>query len=176
MFHFVPSLFHEKFKYIYKNMLNRGLLRKEFDGLCEKFSNLVVKEVVKAPYVKGAKEFLDSCAARYKCFVASGTPQEEMKEIIRQRRMSGYFAAVYGSPQKKPDIVTRIIVSNNFLPEEVICVGDAMSDYRAAEANSVRFVARVSSEKDIFKDVNCVKIMNLSGLESIIEGLQIKVA
>src|SRR3989338_6081547 len=50
----------EKFIYIYKAILKRRLADETFRRLCGRFAKLVVDEVVKAPYVKGAKYFLDS--------------------------------------------------------------------------------------------------------------------
>ena len=46
---------------------------------------------VKAPYVKGSKEILDNYFRICQCFVATGTPQEEIDEIIIQRGMVPFF-------------------------------------------------------------------------------------
>ena len=92
---------YEKFKYIYKEILNRPLNDDEFQMLCNKFANLVVDGVVKAPYVKGAKEFLESYAEKYNYFVISATPQDEIEEIIKEQNVTHFFKAVYGAPIKK---------------------------------------------------------------------------
>jgi len=56
---------YDKFRYVYKEMLERPLDENTFDSLCEGFSRLVAEEVVKAPYVEGAMEFLSSCVDKY---------------------------------------------------------------------------------------------------------------
>ena len=71
--------------------MQRPLPEHRFEELCRRFSQLVMDEVVKAPYVKGSKEFLNDYYNVYQCFVATGTPQEEIDEIIKQREMIPYF-------------------------------------------------------------------------------------
>ena len=48
----------EKIKKIYNDILNRPLSETHYHELCVQFSNLVVEEVVLAPWVNGAEEFL----------------------------------------------------------------------------------------------------------------------
>ena len=115
---------------------------------------MVMDEVVKVPYVKGSKEFLDDYYNVYQCFVATGTPQEEIDEIIKQREMIPYFKGVSGAPKKKDVIVREILDEYSLNPQEVIYVGDAMSDYHAACENSVRFIARIHDNEAIFKEID----------------------
>lgn len=170
----------EKIKYIYQNMLKRDLSEKTFDDLCQQFSHLVVDEVVNAPYVKGAKEFLDRYSSKYMCFIASATPQDEIEEIIKRRHMMRYFKGVYGSPKKKGDIVREILAAytleynamsfNSVLSSQsFVYIGDAMSDYEAAMVNNVAFVARITEDNDLlFKGINCSKTNDLQNLHNII--------
>lgn len=163
----------EKIRYIYKNMLNRDMSERTFDDLCQQFSHLVIDEVVNAPYVKGAKEFLDGYANKYLCYVASATPQGEIEEIVKRRHMMSYFKGVYGSPKKKGDIVREILaVSSAPSPQSFVYIGDAHSDYEAAKDNRVAFVARLNiTNEKLFRDMNCIKINNLISLQDIISTL-----
>jgi len=158
----------EKFKYIYRDILNRELPDKKFEELCRRFSELVTDEVVAAPYVKGAKEFLDSFHSRYSCFISSATPQTEIEDILRRRKIAQYFKEIYGSPKAKGDIVKEIISKNRFSPVELVYVGDALSDYKAAFGNGVNFIARIDNNEEIFAGLNCRKIKDLTGLNEII--------
>lgn len=161
----------EKFRYIYKNILKRELSDKEFRYLCHKFSMLVANEVVMAPYVNGTKEFLDMYAIKYKCFVSSATPQNEIEDIVKRKHMKHYFVGVYGAPKKKKDVVKKVLSSYNLLPKEIVYIGDALSDYEAAHANSVSFIARVSYNEHIFDGIDCIKIKNLKNLEAALESI-----
>jgi len=161
----------EKFRHIYKEMLNRELTEETFDYLCKKFSELVVDEVVNAPYVKGAKEFLENCASLYDCYIASATPHEEMEEIAKRRGIASCFKAIYGAPRKKADIVRTILDRHGLSPEDVVYIGDALSDYEAAKENKVVFLARLTGDNEtLFKDMDCIKIENLENLQHIISS------
>ncbi|MDD5680409.1 MAG: HAD hydrolase-like protein, partial [Candidatus Omnitrophica bacterium] len=161
----------DKFRYFYKSLLKRELTDEKFKELCERFSALVMEEVVNAPYVKGGKEFLDSYSNSYKCFVASATPQREIEDIIEKRGMGRYFAGVYGAPKMKTTAVKEVISGNGLSAAEIVYVGDAMSDYSAAKDNGVRFIARIKDNEAIFSAIDCLRISDLSGLGSILGSL-----
>lgn len=162
---------YEKFKYIYKEILNRPLNEREFKALCDKFSRLVMNEVIRAPYVKGAKEFLENYLSRYSYFVLSATPQEEIEEILKRRNLSSFFRGIYGAPTKKSDAIKDILFKGELKPIQALYVGDAMSDYAAAQDNCVNFVARINNNNSKFSNLACPKIKDLRGLKEIIEGL-----
>ena len=92
-----------KFKYYYEEILKCSLSEDKLNELCNTFSQLVIDEVINSPYVNGAKEFLE----RYQCdidlYVVSGTPEGELREIVRCREMDVYFKDIYGSPRQKGD-------------------------------------------------------------------------
>lgn len=160
----------EKFKHIYKEILKKELKEEIFKDLCQQFSKLVVDEVVKAPFVLGAIEFLKNYAQEYKFFVVSATPEDELENILGRREIKHYFAGVYGAPQKKSAVIKKIIDTNNLRPQEVIYIGDALSDYKAAKINSVYFVARVQSDNNLFEGIDCLKIKDLMELEILLRA------
>ena len=162
---------YEKFKHIYQEILKRGLSEYEFKQLCDRFSELVMGAVVRAPYVKGAKEFLELWYKKYKCFVASATPEAEMQEIVRMKGLVKYFVGVYGAPKKKADVVKDVIERYHVQPGEIAYVGDAMSDYEAASANGIHFIARIDNNEIIFAGKDCIKMTDLSGLGNIVDKM-----
>ena len=125
-----------------------GLPYSEADGerLAEEFSRLVVDAVVAAPYVAGAREFLDAYYRQRPLFVASGTPQEELREIVARRDMSGYFSAVHGTPATKGRILSDIMRSRGYEPAAVLMVGDARADWEGAQEAGASFIGRASAE------------------------------
>ena len=163
----------EKFKYIYRKILKRRLTPATFSILCNRFSALVTDAGVEAPFVKGADEFLNKNLNKYRFFVASATPQNEIDVIVRRRRMGRYFKKVFGSPMTKTDIVKTILSRERLLPSEVVFVGDALSDYRAARATKVHFIARIEGEGKMFRRVRCIKIKDLRGLTRAIRVFKI---
>ena len=132
----------EKFKFIYREILYRPLSESKFRSLCENFSRIVVDGVINARWVDGALEFLENNKNIYKFFVVSGTPDEELKSIIKQRGMGSFFDAVFGSPKTKERLLNELINFYGFKRENVVFVGDAVTDWKAASATGVRFIWR----------------------------------
>ncbi|MDD4957627.1 MAG: HAD hydrolase-like protein [Candidatus Omnitrophica bacterium] len=164
---------YDKFRYFYREFLGRELDDDTFRGLCRRFSELVVDEVVKAPYVEGAKEFLEEHAARYRFYVASATPQEEIEEIVARRGMTKFFSRTYGAPTGKAAAVKDILGRDPVLPEEALFVGDALSDMNAAAASGIHFVARIyEGNEDIFRGLGCARIRAISELKDAINVLE----
>ena len=161
---------YEKIRFIYKEMLKRDLDEETFVRLCNKFSDLVAEEVIKAAYVPGALDFLEKHVSDYSFYICSATPVEELKKIIKERDMYKFFKKIYGSPSSKKDIVKEILSECGLEGTEAVYVGDALSDYNAARENGVNFVGRgTEDKKDIFKEKACPVVCDLKGLQEVIE-------
>lgn len=139
-----------KFAHIYEKILQRPMPEGESGRLGERFSELVFDEVVKAEWIPGAPEFLESWHKRCRCFVASGTPQEELERIVKLRKLDDYFVGVFGSPATKEQIARRIFEEFGVRNDEALFVGDAMTDFHAARACEVEFVGITSSGENPF--------------------------
>jgi four helix bundle protein len=137
---------YEKFAWIYRELLGQPFTEAERERLGCDFSHLVLDKILRCPFVPGALETLQALHGRCLTFVASGTPQEELELIVEKRGLAPYFNAVWGTPAQKPDIVRRILAGYELLPEEVLFVGDGVSDYEAAVATNLHFLARSTPE------------------------------
>ncbi len=162
----------EKFRYIYREILKRELDDSEYANLCDAFSQLVKDDVIKAPLVKGALDFLKGYSSRYLFFIASATPQEEMKTIVSAKGLTSYFKDVYGAPRRKGDMVDSIKKQYGLLPNEVVYVGDAWSDFEAAKSGMVHFVARVTADIDVFGNLACERLADLTELKRIVDDIE----
>jgi len=134
---------YEKFVRIHRDIIGVSLDDEELARLGDAFGRLIRAEMLACEFVPGARELLERLAESYTLFVASGTPETEMREIVHERGLDRFFAGVYGSPASKAEILRRILTEHEFAPEEVVFVGDALSDYEGARAVGVPFVARV---------------------------------
>lgn len=138
----------EKFKYIYKHFLKKPLPDNELEALGMRFSELALRRVLDAEFIEGADQLIkDLHRQQIPAFVVSGTPQEEIEIIIRERGLSRYFLEVHGSPRKKGQIVLEIQKRHGYRLSNCIFLGDAMSDYKAAEETGVPFLGIVSSRQ-----------------------------
>lgn len=133
----------EKFEIICRDYLGRHPDDDELKRLGEAFSRLVYREVLRCPFVPGAYQFLEKHSKQYEMFVASATPQDEIRDIVKHRELDRFFEGVYGSPRKKHEILRGILVENQFRPMEVVFIGDGVSDSRSAREVCVPFIGRV---------------------------------
>jgi phosphoglycolate phosphatase-like HAD superfamily hydrolase len=130
----------KKFQWIAQNVLGHTLDQAGLDALGTRFSDLALAKVLAAPFVAGAEEAL--AELRVPMFVASGTPAGELKMIVERRGLAPRFVEVHGSPAEKPAILRDLMQRHQLLADEVLFVGDGMSDYEAARAVGVLFLAR----------------------------------
>jgi phosphoglycolate phosphatase-like HAD superfamily hydrolase len=140
----------EKFRYYHEVLLGKDLTKEEEMKLGDQFSQYVEDAVVGAVYVSGAYELLENNYQSMPLFVASGTPDQELKRIVSRRNMAHYFVSVHGSPAKKGDIIQDILLKYGFPPDRVLMVGDAIADYEGAIASGVKFVGRVMQYPETF--------------------------
>lgn len=163
----------DKFRYFYAGILKRPLSEEIFQDLCNRFSRLVIDEVVNSPYVPGAREFIEEYAQRCALFVTSATPQGEIEEIMQRRKLDHFFKKIYGAPFSKSDAVKEVLESEKISPREAVYIGDAFSDYEAAECNGVPFIARISNKEAeaVFHDISCAKVSDLTCVREIVKTL-----
>lgn len=75
----------KKFEWIYKELFHQPLDEETNKNLGDRFSDIVLKKVLAAPFVPGAIELLENVYRRSSCFIASGTPQNELEVIVMER-------------------------------------------------------------------------------------------
>lgn len=134
---------YEKFRHITTEILGRPFTEEDERRLGNRFAALVSDEVLACPFVPGARELLERRARELPLYVASGTPEEELRTIASARGMAGYFAGIYGTPPTKAQIIGRILADRGLAPANVVMVGDATTDLEGARAAGVQFVGRV---------------------------------
>ncbi|TGP14406.1 HAD family hydrolase, partial [Mesorhizobium sp. M1D.F.Ca.ET.231.01.1.1] len=94
--------------------------------LSKRFSEIVFEKILAAPFIPGARELLEKATGRSRLFVVSGTPQQELVEVIRQRALDHYFELVIGAPTKKREAFARIL-HMGLSRETVVAVGDSIT-------------------------------------------------
>jgi phosphoglycolate phosphatase-like HAD superfamily hydrolase len=155
----------EKFKYFHNNYLRRHLSHEEENELCKRYSSLVEKEVIESPWVPGAKNFLDLHYKKSLFFLVSGTPQDELCRIVEARNMSHYFHGIFGSPQKKETVIKLIMSKFNLNNDQIVMLGDSITEYEVATKTGIDFVAREHQPGSLsehivkFKDFNDMQVL-----------------
>jgi phosphoglycolate phosphatase-like HAD superfamily hydrolase len=158
---------YEKFRRIYADFLHLPLSDQEMVRLDTTFGALVAEEMKTCPFVRGAREFIERRAAECPLFVASGTPQGELRGNVATRGLGPYFAGVYGSPPPKTEIIATVLRQVGAGPAELLFIGDSIPDYEAAVATGVAFAGRVpAGEPNPFPPGPLVLVDDLLDLEA----------
>ena len=135
-----------KFKYICRELLGQSFDASVSAKLNKKFSAIVYRRLLKCPFVSGARDLLSSYANTVPIYVASASPDEELKRVIGARELDGFFTAVYGHPVNKRDVIKRALAEQRLQPHAVAYVGDSVKDFEAARAEGVFFIGRRNEE------------------------------
>jgi len=160
-----------KFKYFYENILREHYSEEIGLKLGSEFSDIVLDEIKIAPFVRGAKTFLENCHSKYSFYIASGTPDEELLEIVSFKRIDRYFDGIFGSSLTKAEITNNILGNDSLKNNLVVFVGDAVSDKKAAEETGVHFVLRVTHENHDLRSSCKYEISDLTELEGRIKEI-----
>lgn len=162
----------DKFRHIYANFIKEPLSDEKFKMLCDGFNKLVVDNVVNAPIFEGVQEFLEKHKDKYRLYIVSGTPEGEIREIIKRRKLDNFFLGVYGSPASKKDLIGKVLKENGYKREEVVFVGDSINDYEGAVGTGVNFIAKISDDLgvDVFPGADLkVKIKTIREFEEYLD-------
>ena len=114
----------------------------------EKFSKYVLETILTVPMVGGAQKFLNVMKNRVPLYLASVTPESELRYILEKRNLSHWFDGVYGCPPwTKADAIRDILLQNKISAKSGILIGDSTGDQKAALEVGIQFIGRDSGLK-----------------------------
>ncbi len=159
----------EKFRYYHREFFNADLTDESMSRLVQQYSALVKKSVIHAKEVDGANTFLEKYKNRFHYWLITGTPTDEIKEIIAHRNMLSYFVKICGSPQKKKYWTEFLINKYQLTREETIFVGDATADYEASIYSGLTFFLRKAPyNQKLFENYKGHNFTNFQEFEKIL--------
>ena len=156
----------KKFEWFYREVVKAPLPDKTMDTLCNRFARFCMGAVLDAPMVAGAKESLDLLSGRLPVFVASGTPEKELRDVLAHKGLTPYFKGIHGTPPEKQYLLERILSENSLDASTVLMVGDAVTDLKAAQYCSTLFYGR----GERFSKDNVPWSEDLTGLVDYLSG------
>jgi phosphoglycolate phosphatase-like HAD superfamily hydrolase len=163
----------EKFPRIYEEILGLPFPEGESERLDAALSELVYDGVCSCAFVPGARELIERVAGELPVYVASATPEDEVRSLVAARGLAPFVHAAYGSPARKADSLRRIVAEAGCEPAQVLFVGDSESDQRAARESGVRFVGRVppGTASPFAPEPLLAEVADLAELDRIWDGL-----
>ena len=157
-----------KFRWIFENLLDVPLPDAEADRLGADYGRRVADAVVACDAVAGAEQLLRTYGSGKPLFVLSGTPQDELADIVRRRGWTAHFREVVGSPPDKAATGRRLLAEHALQPASVRFVGDATTDRDAAEALGVGFVGVHGQHLSPFRRPGDVMVDDLTALPALL--------
>ncbi|MDD6088792.1 MAG: HAD family phosphatase [Desulfovibrionaceae bacterium] len=157
----------EKFRWMLEEALGGKADEAELDDLCARFGDAVLEQVMHAPLVPGVMDVIETWQKRVPLYVCSGTPQEELRFILRRRGLDRYFTDMIGTPPAKPELLKRIVRAAGADPSRCVMIGDAGTDLLAAEAAETLFYGR----GEFFKGGSVPYGQDLTGLNAWLDSV-----
>lgn len=163
---------YRKFEWIHKQLLGKPYNEEIREKLGREFSELVFEKIMKADAIPGAIEFLESLKNNIPAYIASGTPDTELSKIIKRRDLTKYFKGAYGSDISKEEAIDRVAEMESINYSEMLFIGDATTDYKAAASRDVPFIAVYSYEMEgYWQDKGIKPVKNLMEIHEKMDRL-----
>jgi phosphoglycolate phosphatase-like HAD superfamily hydrolase len=134
---------YRKFEWIYRDILAAPLDDALSAHLGARYSEIVLDALLTCPLVPGAVEALEVLSSTHRCAVVSGSPHDELLDVLERRGLLRFFDGAYGAPHEKGPSMRASLEEWAIAPDRALMVGDAQSDLDAAATLGIRFIGRV---------------------------------
>lgn len=130
----------EKFRYVYERILQRAYTSAIDAVLQARFESETTEQIIAAPEIRGAEQFLRTVGQRRETTLLSSTPQGVLLDILERRGWRAYFSEVRGAPVDKASWLTQAWRLRRWPAQAVLFIGDTVEDAEAAAAAGCLFV------------------------------------
>ena len=94
-----------------------------------------------------------------------GTPTEEIKIILNEKKISHFFSDVFGSPTNKIEHIYQILDKYSYKPDELLFYGDSQTDLDAAKFFKIPFILiKNEFNKSMSNNIKSDTIVNFNRL------------
>ena len=132
---------------------------------CQKFSDIVLRRVINAPWVAGVERILRENPYAQEFVLVTATPQDEIIEILNAIDLRHSFTEVFGAPTKKGAAIRDCLSRRDVPLAQCLMIGDARADMDAAVENGIPFLLRRhASNKDVFCNYSGDSVEDFVGL------------
>ena len=128
-----------KLRVFFTDFLKTSVDEEKLQNLLDEFGNSCQRLYQQADFTPGCVTVLEQLSEHIPLYVASGSDEAELRQVFMGRDLDKYFNGIYGSPKTKKDCVAEIIQKLDS-QQEIIFVGDAESDWKAATGANINFV------------------------------------
>lgn len=149
---------YEKIRYFFESIRNESISDESVQDFAKQYSYLVKQKVIGAFPVKGSLEFLNRYKDKYVFSIVSGSDQNELRDVCKERRIDNFFVEILGSPVSKDKNIFDLLFKREWKKNLSLYVGDSINDLHAAQSNGIDFIGRNSglAEWGLCKNVSFV--------------------
>ena len=152
--------------------LSRALNVNQSAKWVEKYSDRCHKKILAADTVPGALELLTEIhSLNSYAYICSATPQEQMRNIVKDLDWQHLFTDVLGSPNSKSENYRKALSMCGILARDALVIGDGGDDQEGAELCGIKFIG-VKSDNNQFKRPPDLLISNLYDLKHYLSTQQ----
>jgi HAD superfamily hydrolase (TIGR01549 family) len=163
---------YEKIRYFFEKIKEENIDDARLKMFAQKYSEIVKQRIIEAEPVKGSLEFLADNHDNYDLAIISGSDQEELREICRQRKIDHYFVEILGSPASKERNMAGLLSKFKWQKADCLFVGDSINDLAAAKVNGIDFVGLKSDLIGLDFADKAVMLENFSELHLHLDQLK----
>lgn len=153
-----------KFRHFEAALFGRPVTHQSIEALSREYTRLVHDAVLQCALITGAAEFLDATRGAATLHVVSGTPQEELTDIVLRRGLAPYFASLHGAPATKPAAFREIALAAGVPRESMLAIGDGTTEFDAAAALGIPFLGVVPPDEPSPFPAHVPVVASLAGL------------
>ena len=129
----------DKIKYFYNQILKKDVSEEKIN-LSNKFASIIKEKIFnKDILIRESLIFIEKNFIDYNFHIVSGADHNELNSLCKYFKIEQYFKSINGSPTKKHVLLKNVINEFKYIPEEIVFIGDAMTDYNAAKKNKIKF-------------------------------------
>lgn len=107
------------------------------DGLVALYAAQLRGRYVTTPATPGMREVVSALARPH---IVSGSDQAELREVLAERGDAPLFGQIRGGPTGKAHHLAELLGQEGASPRDMLFVGDAEADFRAAQAIGCHFL------------------------------------
>lgn len=139
---------YEKIRYFFQVIRGENISSERIKQYAGRYSKIVKSDVITAPAIDGSVDFLKDFAHQYTYAIISGSDQEELRDVCRQRGLAPFFNEILGSPVSKEKNLETLIRSFQWERGNCVFIGNSVNDLYAARVAGIAFIGRNSGMTD----------------------------
>jgi HAD superfamily hydrolase (TIGR01549 family) len=128
---------YEKFNYFFNHILNFQDYDQELEVALNQYATLCKERLLNSNLTTGIMTFLDKTVHIPK-IVVSGSDQNELNWLFKQKGIDQYFKNIFGSPKNKIELFNDYFKES--VNKNILFIGDAKYDFEAAKHFGFDFI------------------------------------